>query len=66
MTKDLVPYMDCLIGNEEDFQKVLGFEVEGVDEENLGALDTSAYKRMVEKVVAKYPNIRVVGRRCGK
>ncbi len=60
-TKDLVPYIDCLIGNEEDFQKVLGFEVEGVDEENLGALDTSAYKKMVEKVVKTYPNVKVVG-----
>ncbi len=37
---------------------MLGFEVEGVDEENLGELDTSAYKKMVERVVAKYPNIR--------
>src|SRR5438309_781651 len=41
VTKELVPYIDCLIGNEEDFQKVLGFEVEGVDENNLSALDTS-------------------------
>ncbi len=60
MTKALVPYVDCLIGNEEDFQKVLGFEVEGVDE-HLSSLDTSAYKRMVEKVVAAYPNVKVVG-----
>ncbi|HLL88192.1 MAG TPA: sugar kinase [Tepidisphaeraceae bacterium] len=59
-TKALVPYIDCLIGNEEDFQKVLGFEVEGVDE-NLSALDTSAYKKMVEKVVKAYPNVKVVG-----
>ncbi len=55
-----MPYIDCLIGNEEDFQKVLGFEVEGVDE-NLSALDTSAYKKMVEKVVKAYPNVKVVG-----
>ena len=60
-TKDLVPYIDCLIGNEEDFQKVLGFDVEGVDHDNLGALDTSAYKKMVEKVVKAYPNVKVVG-----
>lgn len=59
-TKDLVPLIDCLIGNEEDFQKVLGFDVEGVDEQ-LSALDTRAYKRMVEKVVTAYPNIKVVG-----
>src|SRR5690349_5932588 len=54
VTKELVPYIDCLIGNEEDFQKVLGFEVEGVDG-NLSALDTSAYKKMVEKVTKTYP-----------
>jgi 2-dehydro-3-deoxygluconokinase len=60
VTRNLVPYVDCLIGNEEDFQKVLGFQVEGVNE-NLAALDTSAYKKMVEKVVKVYPNVKVVG-----
>jgi 2-dehydro-3-deoxygluconokinase len=59
-TKPLVPHIDCLIGNEEDFQKVLGYEVEGVDVEK-GELDTTAFKRMVEKVVKDYPNIKVVG-----
>ena len=59
-TKPLVPYIDCLIGNEEDFQKVLGYEVEGVDVEK-GELDTSAFKKMVEKVVKDYPNVKVVG-----
>jgi 2-dehydro-3-deoxygluconokinase len=60
VTRQLVEHIDCLIGNEEDFQKVLGFEVEGVDE-NLSALDTGAYKKMVEKVVKAYPNVKVVG-----
>jgi 2-dehydro-3-deoxygluconokinase len=60
VTKDLIPLVDCLIGNEEDFQKVLGFEVEGADE-NLAALDTRAYEKMVEKVVKTYPNVKVVG-----
>lgn len=59
-TKALIPHIDCLIGNEEDFQKVLGFDVEG-QAENLSALDTGAYKKMVEKVVKTYPNISVVG-----
>ena len=60
VTKDLVPYVDCLIGNEEDFQKVLGFEVEGTDE-NLSDLPVENYKRMVERVVETYPNVQVVG-----
>ncbi len=59
-TKKLVPFIDVLIGNEEDFQKVLGFEVEGTDE-NLKSLPIEAYKKMVKKVVAAYPNIKAVG-----
>jgi 2-dehydro-3-deoxygluconokinase len=59
-TKPLVPFIDCLIGNEEDFQKVLGYDVEGVDVEK-GELDTSAFKAMVNRVVKDFPNIKVVG-----
>lgn len=60
VTRELVGSIDCLIGNEEDFQKVLGFEVEGIDE-RYSALDTSAYKKMVERVVRAFPNLKVVG-----
>lgn len=60
VTRELVPLVDCLIGNEEDFQKVLGFEVEGTDE-NLRSLPVENYKKMVKKVVGAYPNIQVVG-----
>ncbi len=59
-TKPLVPYIDCLIGNEEDFQKVLAYDVEGVDVEK-GEVDTTAFKNMVKKVVKDYPNVKVVG-----
>lgn len=60
-TKPLVPYIDCLIGNEEDFEKVLGFEAEGVDVEKSGSLDVGPFKKMVERVVKQYPNVKVVG-----
>lgn len=59
-TKPLVPYIDCLIGNEEDFQKVLGYQVKGVDIEK-GELDTTAFKDMVTRVANDYKNISVVG-----
>jgi 2-dehydro-3-deoxygluconokinase len=59
-TKPLIPFIDCLIGNEEDFQKVLGYEVEGVDVEK-GEIDTFAFKNMVNKVVKDFPNVKVVG-----
>jgi 2-dehydro-3-deoxygluconokinase len=60
LTKRLIPFIDVLIGNEEDFQKVLGFEVEGADE-SLKSLPVEGYKRMVEKVVTSYPNVSAVG-----
>lgn len=59
-TRKLMPFVDFIIGNEEDFQKVLGFEVEGTDE-NLSRLPVEGYKKMVKKVVAKYPHLKGVG-----
>ncbi|MEO0586697.1 MAG: sugar kinase [Planctomycetota bacterium] len=60
-TKPLVQYIDCLIGNEEDFEKVLGYEAEGADVEGGTELPIDAYKDMVKRVVADYPNLKVVG-----
>ena len=59
-TKQLLPFIDILIGNEEDFQKVLGYKVEGTDE-NLTKLPVEQYKKMVQRVVADNPNISGVG-----
>ena len=58
-TRPLVPFIDCLIGNEEDFQKVLGYEVEGAGD--LGELPIGSYKKMVRRVAAEYPNLKVIG-----
>lgn len=60
-TKPLVPYIDVLIGNEEDFEQVLGFHAEGIDVHKAGALDVGPFKKMVERVVKDFPNIKVVG-----
>jgi 2-dehydro-3-deoxygluconokinase len=60
VTKTLIPYIDILIGNEEDFQKVLGFTVEGTDEQ-FKKLPIDGYKSMVSKIVKTYPNILGVG-----
>lgn len=60
VTRNLMPLVDVLIGNEEDFEKVLGFRVEGTDE-HLKALPVDGYKNMVERVVKTYPNVRAVG-----
>jgi 2-dehydro-3-deoxygluconokinase len=59
-TRPLVQNMDFVIGNEEDFQKVLGFEVEGVDEKLL-QLPIENYKRMVSRLIESFPHLKGVG-----
>ena len=59
VNRELVNLVDVLIGNEEDFTAALGFEVEGVDE-NLSKLDVEHFRRMIERVVAGFPNLKVV------
>jgi len=58
VNRELAPYVDVMIGNEEDFTACLGFEVEGVDE-HLVNLDPAVFKKMIVKVVKTYPNLRV-------
>jgi 2-dehydro-3-deoxygluconokinase len=59
-TQKLIPYIKVLIGNEEDFIKVLGMKIEGVKEDFRG-LEVDGYKRMVEQVVKKYPTVEGIG-----
>ncbi|WP_437744710.1 sugar kinase [Sorangium sp. So ce1504] len=59
VNRALMPYVDCVFGNEEDFVAGLGFEVSGVDS-SYSQLDTSGFRRMISEVVAAYPNISVV------
>jgi len=59
-TKELIPYIDVLIGNEEDFQKALGFSIEGVDEK-LKELPIKSYKKMVQEIISVYPHIKIIG-----
>jgi 2-dehydro-3-deoxygluconokinase len=59
-TQKLIPYIKVLIGNEEDFIKVLGMKIEGVKEDFKG-LEVDSYKKMVQEVVKKYPTVEGVG-----
>ena len=59
VNRSLAPYVDVMLGNEEDFSAALGVEVEGLDE-NLSALDPATFGRMIERAVAEFPNLKVV------
>jgi len=59
VNRAIAPYVDVMIGNEEDFTASLGFEVEGVDAD-LAELDVSGFAAMIDRVAAEYPNFRVI------
>jgi 2-dehydro-3-deoxygluconokinase len=59
VNRALAPYVDVMLGNEEDFSAALGFTVEGVDDD-LSELDPTNFKTMIDQVVSTYPGVRVV------
>ena len=59
VNKRLAPYVDVMIGNEEDFTESLGFKVNGLSTK-FTEIDHGAFGAMVEDVVAAYPNFEVI------
>jgi 2-dehydro-3-deoxygluconokinase len=58
--KDVIPYVDVLIGNEEDFEKMLGIKADHVSQE-YSKIDPESYRSVANRAVELYPNIEVVG-----
>jgi len=54
VNRRIAPFVDVMLGNEEDFSAALGYEVPGTDE-NLSALDPENFKKMIAKVVQDFP-----------
>jgi 2-dehydro-3-deoxygluconokinase len=59
VNRAIAPYVDVMLGNEEDFTAALGFEVSGLDK-GFSTLDPTNFKRMIETAVATFPNFKVV------
>lgn len=59
INKRIAPYVDVMIGNEEDFTACLGFKIDGNDE-NLRSLNLSGYEKMLGEVTEVYPNFKVI------
>lgn len=59
VNRELAPFVDVMIGNEEDFTAALGFEVEGLDEHH-SQLEVAGFQRMIERAIAEFPNMQVV------
>jgi 2-dehydro-3-deoxygluconokinase len=54
----IVEHVDVLVGNEEDLQMGLG--IPGPEVAAKSKLDPSAFFAMIDKVVAKYPQVKIV------
>jgi 2-dehydro-3-deoxygluconokinase len=54
----IVEHVDVLVGNEEDLQKGLG--IPGPDVAAKSKLDPTTFFGMIDRVVAKYPQVKVV------
>ena len=59
VNKRIAPYVDVMIGNEEDFTACLGFEIEG-NGEGLKSLNFDGYAKMLGEAVKVYPNFKVI------
>lgn len=55
---ELIKYADIVIANEEDCQKSLGIEEDAHAEE--GVLQADVYRRLTDKVLNEYPNIKLI------
>jgi 2-dehydro-3-deoxygluconokinase len=59
VNRAIAPYVDVMLGNEEDFTAALGFEVKGLDQ-GFSQLDPTHFKKMIEKAVKEFPNLKAV------
>jgi 2-dehydro-3-deoxygluconokinase len=59
VNREIAPYVDVMLGNEEDFTACLGLEVAGIDE-HISQIDAGAFKAMIEQAVQAWPNFKIV------
>jgi 2-dehydro-3-deoxygluconokinase len=59
VNRSLMPFVDVLFGNEEDFSAALGFDLPGVDDQ-FKDLPVASFRQMIQTVTKVFPNITTV------
>ena len=54
VNRQLAPFVDVMIGNEEDFSAALGFEVEGIGQ-HMANVEAEAFKKMIHAATKAFP-----------
>ncbi|HMI84793.1 MAG TPA: sugar kinase [Polyangiaceae bacterium] len=59
VNRALLPLVDVVFGNEEDFSAALGFSLPGIDRQ-FSHLPSSSFRSMMEALIEAFPNISTV------
>jgi 2-dehydro-3-deoxygluconokinase len=54
VNRQLAPFIDVMIGNEEDFSAALGLDVQGMDQ-HISNVEAEAFKRMISAATQTFP-----------
>ncbi|HEY4837360.1 MAG TPA: sugar kinase [Candidatus Acidoferrales bacterium] len=54
VNRRIAPFVDVVLGNEEDFSAALGYEIPGMDE-SLSNFEVDGFKTMIQAVVKDFP-----------
>ena len=54
VNRRIAPFVDVILGNEEDFSAALGYEIPGMDE-SLSNFEVDGFKKMIQTVVKDFP-----------
>jgi 2-dehydro-3-deoxygluconokinase len=54
VNRRLAPFIDVMLGNEEDFSAALGFAVSGLNED-ISNIETDAFKNMIKTATSEFP-----------
>ena len=61
INRSIVPHVDFLVGNQDDFSDALGYETEKVPKDASFDKWLEVYTGMLRQVASDYPNIKLIG-----
>jgi 2-dehydro-3-deoxygluconokinase len=61
INKAIVPHVEFLVGNQDDFDDALGYETEKVPKEASFEVWLEIYTKMLRQVAKDYPNLKYIG-----
>ena len=61
INRSIVPHVDFLVGNQDDFDDALGYETEKVGKDATFDEWLAIYTKMLRQVSKDYPNIKLIG-----